>query len=193
MKKKTIDEKLSVEQLETELARVKYKQRYNVVLRSTIYSLITVAAIAVLVATLWMPVLQIYGNSMTPTLQDGEIVISLKASDMEPGDIIAFYYNNKILVKRVIAKPGDWVNILEDGTVYVNDTELVEPYLSEKAFGEADLEFPYQVPDEKVFVMGDHRATSVDSRHSVVGCVATEQIVGKIAFRVWPLGRFGGF
>ena len=193
MKKKTIDEKLSVEQLETELARVKYKQRYNVVLRSTIYSLITVAAIAVLVATLWMPVLQIYGNSMTPTLQDGEIVISLKASDMEPGDIIAFYYNNKILVKRVIAKPGDWVNILEDGTVYVNDTELVEPYLSEKAFGEADLEFPYQVPDEKVFVMGDHRATSVDSRHSVVGCVATEQIVGKIVFRVWPLGRLGGF
>ena len=193
MKKKTIDEKLSVEQLETELARVKYKQRFNIVLRSTIYSLITVAAIAVLVATLWMPVLQIYGNSMTPTLQDGEIVISLKASDMEPGDIIAFYYNNKILVKRVIAKPGDWVNILEDGTVYVNDTELVEPYLSEKAFGEADLEFPYQVPDEKVFVMGDHRATSVDSRHSVVGCVATEQIVGKIVFRVWPLGRFGGF
>ena len=184
MKKKMIDEKLSVEQLETELARVKYKQRYNVVLRSTIYSLITVAAIAVLVATLWMPVLQIYGNSMTPTLQDGEIVISLKASDMELGDIIAFYYNNKVLVKRVIAKPGDWVNILEDGTVYVNDTELVEPYLSEKAFGEADLEFPYQVPDEKVFVIGDHRATSVDSRHSVVGCVATEQIVGKIAFRV---------
>ena len=103
---------------------------------------------------------------------------------MELGDIIAFYYNNKVLVKRVIAKPGDWVNILEDGTVYVNDTELVEPYLSEKAFGEADLEFPYQVPDEKVFVIGDHRATSVDSRHSVVGCVATEQIVGKIAFRV---------
>ena len=191
MKNKTIDEKLSVEQLETELARVKYKQRYNVVLRSTIYSLITVAAIAVLVATLWMPVLQIYGNSMTPTLQDGEIVISLKASDMEPGDIIAFYYNNKILVKRVIAKPGDWVNILEDGTVYVNDTELVEPYLSEKAFGEADLEFPYQVPDEKVFVMGDHRATSVDSRNTAVGCVAQEQVVGKILFRVWPLNQMG--
>ena len=182
MKKKTIDEKLSVEQLETELARVKYKQRYNVVLRSTIYSLITVAAIAVLVATLWMPVLQIYGNSMTPTLQDGEIVISLKASDMEPGDIIAFYYNNKILVKRVIAKPGDWVNILEDGTVYVNDTELVEPYLSEKAFGEADLEFPYQVPDEKVFVMGDHRATSVDSRHSVVAVLPPNKSLEKSHF-----------
>ena len=194
MSKKSIPEEMpSIEILEKELKRVKYRNRYRTVLKSTIYTLITVAAVAVLVATLWLPVLQIYGSSMTPTLQDGEIIFSVKTSDMEQGDIIAFYYNNKILVKRVIAGPGDWVNIDEDGTVYVNDVELDEPYLAEKAFGDADIELPYQVPDGKIFVMGDHRATSVDSRHSTVGCVAQEQIVGKIIFRIWPLERIDGF
>ncbi len=193
MKKKQPQEKPTVEQLEAELKRVRYRSRYRTVLKSTIYTLITVAAVAVLVATLWLPVLQIYGSSMTPTLQDGEIVFSVKTEQMEQGDIVAFYYNNKILVKRVIAGPGDWVNILEDGTVLVNDQVLEEPYLAEKAFGDADIELPYQVPDGRIFVMGDHRATSVDSRHTAVGCVAQEQIVGKIIFRIWPLNRLGGF
>ena len=184
-------ERPSISDLETELRRVKYQRRYNMVLKSTVYTLITVAAVAVLVATLWLPVLQIYGSSMTPTLQDGEIVFSVKTNTMEQGDIIAFYYNNKILIKRVIANPGDWVNITEDGTVYVNDQLLEEPYLAEKAFGDADIELPYQVPDGKIFVMGDHRATSADSRHTAVGCVASEQIVGKIIFRVWPLNQIG--
>jgi signal peptidase I len=149
--------------------------------------------VAVLVATLWLPVLQTYGSSMTPTLQDGEIVFSVKTADLEQGDIIAFYYNNKILVKRVIAGPGEWVDISpETGNVFINDMLLEEPYLAEKSFGDADIELPFQVPDGKVFVMGDHRATSVDSRHTVVGCVAEEQIVGKIVFRVWPLDKFGG-
>ena len=130
---------------------------------------------------------------MTPTLQDGDIVFSVKTSNLEQGDIIAFYYNNKILVKRVIAGPGDWVNIFTVGTVSVNNVELDEPYLVEKSFGDADIELPYQVPDGKIFVMGDHRSTSVDSRHTAVGCVAEEQIVGKIVFRVWPLDQFGGF
>ena len=180
--------------LETELNRVKYRQRYRVVLKSTVYTLITVAAVAVLVATLWLPVLQIYGSSMAPTLQDGEIVFSVKTTDLEQGDVIAFYYNNKILVKRVIAGPGDWVNICsETGNVFINEAMLDEPYLQEKSFGDADIEFPYQVPDGKIFVMGDHRSTSVDSRHTAVGCVAEEQIVGKIVFRVWPLDQFGGF
>ncbi len=179
--------------LEAELNRVKYRQRYRVVLRSTIYTLITVAAAAVLIATLWLPVLQIYGNSMTPTLQDGEIVFSVKTFDLKQGDIIAFYYNNKILVKRVIAGPGDWVDICpETGNVSVNEMVLDEPYLVEKSFGDADIAFPCQVPDGKIFVMGDHRSTSVDSRHTAVGYVAEEQIVGKIVFRVWPLKRFGG-
>ncbi len=193
MKKKQQLEIPSAELLSSELKRVRYQDRYRTVLKSTVYTLITVAAVAVLIATLWLPVLQIYGNSMTPTLQDGEIVFSVKTADMKQGEIIAFYYNNKILIKRVIAGPGDWVNILEDGTVYVNDVELIEPYLSEKSFGDADIAFPYQVPDGKIFVMGDHRATSVDSRHSEVGCVAEEQIVGKIIFRIWPLDRLDTF
>ena len=192
MKKNVETERPSVDQLETELKRVKYKSRYRAVLKSTIYTLITVAAVAVLVATLWLPVLQIYGSSMTPTLQDGEIIFTVKTSELEQGDIVAFYYNNKLLVKRVIADACDWVDISEDGTVCVNGEVLDEPYLTEKALGETNIELPYQVPDGKIFVMGDHRATSVDSRNTAVGCVAQEQIVGKIIFRVWPLERLGG-
>ena len=181
----------ATEQLEAELAREKYKKRYHSVLRSTVYTLIIVAAVAVLTATLWLPVLQIYGSSMTPTLQDGEIVFSVKTSKFQPGDVVAFYYNNKILIKRVICGPADWVNIDENGTVYINGKELEEPYLAEKALGDCNIELPYQVPDGKVFVMGDHRSTSVDSRNTAVGCVAQEQIVGKIIFRIWPLNRLG--
>lgn len=191
MKKKADLKKPTIKQLEAELKRERHKRRYHSVVRSTVYVLVVVAAVAILVATLWLPVLQIYGSSMTPTIQDGEIVFSVKYSDMEPGDIIAFYYNNKILVKRVICGPGDWVDMDEDGTVFVNNKELEEPYLSEKAFGECDIELPYQVPDGKIFVMGDHRSTSVDSRNTAIGCVAQEQIVGKISFRIWPLSRFG--
>lgn len=191
MRKKKISEIPTIEQLEAELQRERYNKRYGRVLRSTIYTLITVAAVAVLVATLWLPVLQIYGSSMAPTLVDGNIVVSLKAGDLKTGDIVAFYYNNKILVKRVIAGPGDWVDIKEDGTVYVNKEELDEPYLTEKAFGDCNIELPYQVPDSRIFVMGDHRSVSVDSRNTAVGCVADEQIVGKLVFRIWPLDSFG--
>lgn len=194
MKKKIMNENPTVEMLEAELNRMKYRQRYRGLLKSTVYTLIAVAAAAILVAMLWLPVLQIYGNSMTPTLRDGEIVFSVKTSDHKQGDVIAFYYNNKILIKRVIAGPGDWVDISpETGDVSVNSIALDEPYLVEKSFGDADIAFPYQVPDGKIFVMGDHRSTSVDSRHTTVGCVAEEQIVGKIVFRVWPLDRIGGF
>ena len=189
--KQEIKERPSVADLEAELKRVRYQSRYQATLRSTIYTLITVAAVAVLVATLWLPVLRIYGSSMTPTLQDGEIVFSVKTKNMEPGDVIAFYYNNKILIKRVIANAGEWVNITEDGTVYVNDAELTEPYVQEKSLGDADIELPYQVPDGKYFVMGDHRETSSDSRHTAVGCISPDQVVGKIVFRVWPLNQLG--
>lgn len=137
----------TVAQLEAELARTKYRARYRTVLRSTVYTLVIVVAAAVLVATLWLPVLQIYGNSMTPTLADGDIVVSVKQSDFAQGDVVAFYYNNKILIKRVIAGPGDWVDVKEDGTVFVNGAELNEPYLEEKAFGGCDIDLPYQVPD----------------------------------------------
>lgn len=181
----------SAGQLEAELKRERYKHRYHTVLRSTIYILVVVAAVAVLISTLWLPVLQIQGSSMTPTLQESDIVFAVKYSELGAGDIIAFYYNNKILVKRVIATAGDWVDIDEDGTVYVNDAALDEPYLEEKALGDCNIELPYQVPDGRVFVMGDHRSTSVDSRNTAVGCVAQEQIVGKIEFCAWPLGRAG--
>lgn len=191
MKKATPKEVPELEQLQAELKREKYKYRYASVLKSTIYTLVVVAAFAVLVATLWMPVLQIYGNSMTPTLHEGQIVVSVKDSEFREGDLVAFYLGNKLLVKRVIAGPADMVNITEDGTVSVNGVELYEPYVSEKAYGECDLEFPYQVPESRYFLLGDHRATSVDSRSSVVGCVAEEQIVGKIVFSVWPIADFG--
>lgn len=181
----------SLEQLTAELEREKYKRRYKRVLRSTVYSLIVVAAVAVLVATIWMPVLQIYGASMTPTLDEGDIVISIKGADFAPGDLVAFYMGNKILVKRCIAGPGQWMDIDADGNVYVDGKLLDEPYLTEKALGDCDIELPYQVPDNRYFCMGDHRSTSVDSRSTTVGCVSDEQIVGKIVFRVWPLPGFG--
>ena len=141
----------SLEQLTAELERENYKRRYNRVLRSTIYTLIVVAAVAVLVATIWMPVLQIYGSSMTPTLNEGEIVVSVKGSDFEPGDLVAFYLGNKILVKRCIAGPGQWVDINENGDVFVDGELLDEPYLTEKALGECDQSFPYQVPESRFF------------------------------------------
>lgn len=181
----------SVEQLAAELKRVKYRSRYRAVLRSTLYMLIVVAAVAVLVATIWMPVLQIYGASMTPTLNEGDIVVSVKGSDFEPGDLVAFYLGNKILVKRCIAGPGQWVDIDESGNVYVDGKLLEEPYLTEKSLGGSNIELPYQVPDNRYFCMGDRRSTSVDSRHKEVGCVSEEQIVGKIVFRVFPFGGFG--
>ena len=178
-------------QIETEIARIKYKKVYGKVLRSTIYSLITVAAIAVLIATVWMPVLQVYGSSMTPTLENDNIVVTFKTSDLEQGDIIAFYFNNKILIKRIIAEPGDIVDIREDGTVYVNEEMLDEPYIAEKALGECNVEFPFEVPQARWFVIGDNREASVDSRNTAVGCVAEEQIVGRVIFRIWPWERIG--
>lgn len=180
-----------IAQLEKELDRVKYRSRYGVILRSTVFTLVVVAAIAVLVATIWLPVLQIYGSSMSPTLSEGDIVLSLKGSKLEQGDLAAFYIGNKLLVKRCIATPGQWVDIDEDGTVYVDGALLDEPYLTEKSFGDCNIDLPYQVPENRYFCMGDHRSTSVDSRHTEVGCISEEQLVGKIVFRVWPLNSFG--
>ena len=179
------------DRLRKELDRVQYNRRYRSVIRSTVYALLTVAAVAVLVATLLLPVLRIYGSSMTPSLSEGDVVVSVKGMNFSRGDVVSFYYNNKILVKRVIAFQGEWVNIDDQGNVYVGGTLLDEPYLTEKALGECDIQLPYQVPDGRIFVLVDQRSTSVDSRSTTVGCVFEEQIVGKIVYRVWPFSSFG--
>ena len=181
----------STQELKAELKREQYRRSYAATLRSTIFALITVAAATILVAVLLLPVLRIYGSSMYPTLTEGDIVLSLKGSQFQTGDVVAFYYNNKILIKRVIAHTGEWVDIDEDGYVYVNNKLIDEPYLKDRAFGDCNIELPYQVPESKLFVMGDNRSVSVDSRNTAVGCVAEEQIVGRVVFCVWPLKRFG--
>ena len=181
----------SLEEIERERNRLRYKRRYSRTLKSTIAILIVVAAVAVLVAMLWMPVLRIYGSSMVPTLSDGQIVITVKTHSFKQGDIVAFYHGNKLLIKRFIAEAGDWVNIDQDGNVSVNGEMLDEPYLTEKAYGETNIELPYQVPDNRYFLMGDNRDVSIDSRSTTVGCIADDQIVGKVVFRIWPLSEFG--
>lgn len=176
-------------QLEAELKREKYKIRYRKMIRSTVYALVVVAAVSVLVASLWMPVLKIFGTSMSPTLFDGDIVVSINSTNFQNGDMVAFYIENKILVKRCIANPGDWVDIDAAGNVSVNGERLEEPYLEEKALGECNIKLPYQVPEGKYFLMGDHRSVSVDSRNTAVGCIGKDQIVGKILFRIWPFNE----
>ena len=181
----------TTEQIRSELERVRYRKTFANTLRSTIFILIVVSALAVLIAVLLLPVLRIYGHSMNDTLDEGDIVVSVKGNSFKTGDIIAFYYNNKLLVKRVIGQAGDWVDIDENGNVYVNQVMLDEPYLNSKAYGETNITLPYQVPESRIFVLGDNRDVSIDSRNTSVGCVAEEQIAGKIIFRVWPLENFG--
>ena len=177
--------------LEEAVKRDRYIQRFRATVRSTFLSLVVVAAVAVLVAVLLLPILRIYGKSMNGTLDSGDIVVSIKSSDLKTGDVVAFYYNNNILVKRVIANPGDWVDIDSNGNVSVNNIVLDEPYLDEKAYGETNIELPYQVPEGKIFVIKNNKLVSIDSRNTSIGCISEEQIVGKIVYRVWPLSQFG--
>lgn len=181
----------TAKQLDFEMKRINYRKSYWKTLYNTVASLAVVAAIAVLISMLLLPVLRVTGTSMTPTLLNDELLICNKRSNFESGDIVAFYLNNKILLKRVIGTAGDVIDIAENGTVYVNGEKLDEPYVKELAFGECDIRLPYQVPDNRIFVMGDHRSVSIDSRSTSVGCIADEYIIGKVIFRIWPFDAFG--
>ena len=180
----------SVDLLEGELKRTRYNARYRRTLRTTIFSLLLVAAAAVIIAVLLLPVLQISSGSMENTLVDGDMVISLNNGKYKTGDIIGFYYNNVVLIKRVIATSGDWVDIAEDGTVTVNGVVLDEPYVEEKALGDCNIKLPYQVPQGRCFVLGDNRAESIDSRNTAVGCISNDVVLGKLLARIWPLKSF---
>lgn len=191
-KQRQIDEMFSAAQIEVELKRVKHKVEFGRLFRDTIIALIGVAAVAVLISVLFLPVLKVTGSSMEKTLYGNDIVICKKTSEFEKGEIIAFYFNNRILLKRVIGQSGDIIDISEDGYVTVNGVQLDEPYVNNRSAGnETDIEFPYQVPDKRVFVLGDNRLTSIDSRSSTIGSVADEYILGKVIFRVWPMERIG--
>lgn len=181
----------TLDQLNRELTRRHHRNAYTRALRGTIWALVVVAAVSIICSTFFFSVLQIEGTSMEPTLKEGELVIASKAKNFQRGDIIAFYYNNKILLKRVIGFPGEWIDIDQDGTVSVNGQDLEEPYIHDKSLGECDITLPCQLPDERWFVLGDHRSTSVDSRSKVIGNVAEEQLVGKVILRIWPLSEFG--
>ena len=185
-RRKTVDSLPTKKQVETERKRYRRQKAYNKALGGTVYVLTIVAAVAVLIATLVLPVLQIEGTSMEPTLVNGDIVLLTKSTVFEHGELCGFSWNNKLLIKRVIGIPGDWIEIDTDGTVYLNGEKLDEPYAQRLSMGECDLEFPYQVPQEQYFVMGDMRESSIDSRNTLIGCVAKDQIVGKVFFRIWP-------
>ena len=184
--RKEINSLPTKKQVETERKRYRRKKAYNKALRGTIYVLTVVAAVAVLIATLVLPVLQIEGTSMEPTLVNGDVVLLTKTTNFDRGELCGFSWNNKLLIKRVIGIPGDWIEIDTDGTIYLNGEKLDEPYAMQMSVGECDLEFPYQVPPEQYFVLGDMRESSIDSRNTLIGCVKKDQIVGKVFFRIWP-------
>lgn len=187
----TISDLPSISIMSEELDKIRYKERYLETLKNTIFTLVTVAALAVLIAMLWLLVLHIYGSSMSPTLEAGDMVATVKTNTLSTGDMVAFYDNNKVLVKRVVATSGQWVNIDEQRNVYVNGKTLDEPYVKDKVYGQTDIKLPYQVPEGQYFVMGDHRSVSIDSRNTAIGSIGEEQLVGKLTFRIWPFHKMG--
>ncbi len=179
----------SIDEVEAEKNRLEYRKRYRRTIRTTIYALIVVAAVSILLATLFVPVLRVSGSSMEPTLDDQDIIVLVRNGSFKTGDLVGFYYQNKLLLKRVIGCPGDVIDIDAGGNVMVNKEPLEEPYVTNKALGETDRTYPYQVPENRYFVMGDNRETSIDSRSTTIGCIEKDQVLGRVALRVWPLGK----
>ena len=190
-KEKVIPTNLSISALEEEIKREKYKSKYTKILRSTIYALIIIASISALIGTLIMPVLEVNNTTMKPLLENNEIVLSLKTKKLKKGDIIAFYQGNKILIKRVVAVPGNYISIDEEGNVYVDGEVLNEPYVTNKQKGETNIEFPYQVPESEYFVLSDERDKTTDSRNEDIGLIKKDNVIGKVIFRVWPFKKLG--
>ena len=182
---------VSNDEVKEELSRLKERERYLKKVQQTLSILVVVAAISVLVATLWMPVLKIYGSSMDPTLENGQIVVSIKTKKLKSGDVVAFWQGNKLLVKRVIAGPGQKVDIDVNRKVFVDGKAISESYLDSESLGNTDIDFPHQVEESRWFCMGDNRESSIDSRSAVIGDVSKEQIEGKVLFSVWPLNKIG--
>lgn len=181
----------TVEQVKEEIKRVNYQRKFQRMVLNSLYTLVVVAAFSILLSTAFLPVLKIYGSSMTPTICEGEIVVVLKGTEFQQGDIVGLWYGNKLLVKRIIACPGQWVNIDPQGNVYVDELLLEEPYLQEKQLGDCNIEMPCQIQEDRFFVLGDHRSISQDSRNTVVGNIPKDQISGKVVFRIWPFEKFG--
>lgn len=177
----------TVEQVESELKRIKYKSSFFRTLVNTATIVAAVAAVSVLLSMIFFPVIQVSGDSMTPTLDDGDILVTYHSKDVTYGDLCCLSWQNKTLLKRVIGLPGDVISIDADGNVFVNQELIDEPYVIEKSLGDCDISFPYEVPDRKVFILGDNRTLSVDSRNTDIGCIDKEQIIGKVMFRIWPL------
>lgn len=181
----------TIDQLKNEIVRIKRQKSILRSCRAVFSTLIVVAATAIVVSAIWISMFLVYGSSMEPTLNNNEILVTLKGESFEYGDIVAFYFNNKVLIKRVIAVGGDVVDFDDSGNVYVNDKRLEERYLDSRQMGDVDIEFPHVVPNDKVFVLGDNRATSVDSRHTEIGDLSEEMIIGVVKLRIWPLNKIG--
>lgn len=181
----------SIPALKEELMREKIKREFRRAILNMAGVLIVAAALTALMATRIFVLVQINGSSMKPTLNEDEVIILRQTKAVEKGDIVGFYYGGKILLKRVMAGAGDEVDIDREGNVSVNGERIDEPYLKEKTLGKCDLEFPYEVPEGAIFVLGDNRAISMDSRIKSIGCVESDQIVGKVVFRMWPMACMG--